>query len=166
MNIYIDYLPDNDRNRSDYWSAKNLVNDEDELVAFDTKNDLIAFIDKKDLNQVKHISINSHGCQNPACFTRNGLIDDSTRYEELVELLNSTVNGEKIILNLVGICQSHLIENHLTHLDKRFIEIWVSDENTPSIDATFRIIKDGDFDYYVDEKQLQLRKIKNLKSSI
>lgn len=163
MNIYIDYLPDNDRKRIDYLSAKKLANTEDDLLVFDTKKDLIAFLDKKDLSQVKHISINSHGCPNPPCFTRNGLIDDAIKYKELVALLNSTKNGEKIILNLVGICLSHLIEIHLKHLDKRFTEVWVSTVNTPSVDASFIIIKDGDFDYYVHEKELPLRKIKNLK---
>lgn len=163
MNIYIDYLPDNDRKRTDYLSVKKLANEEDELIAFDTKKDLISFIDKKDLSQVKHISINSHGCPNPACFTRNGLIEDAITYEELVESLNSTVNGEKIILNLVSICQSHLIDFCLNRLDKRFAEVWVSTNNTPCVDASFIIIKDGDFDNYVHEKELPLRKIKNLK---
>ena len=163
MNIYIDYLPDADRQRSDYLSAKRLANPDDELATFNTKVELLGYLLNKNLDRVKYISINSHGLPDPACFSRNADINNAIGYKMLIDVLNSTINGENIILNLVGICQSCSIDYYLTGLDRKFKEVWVSTDNTPSIDASFRIIKDGDFDYYVSERELPLKKINNQK---
>jgi hypothetical protein len=160
MNIYIDYLPEIDRKRSDYKRAKELVNDNDELEEFDKKDFLLNYLKLKDLSEVNFISINSHGCINPACFTNSIEIHNAIGYKELIETLNSTIGGQSIILNLVGICNSDSIEYYLKDLDKKYKEVWVTTDNTPSIDATFRLIKDGDFDYYVEQKELPLKKIK------
>lgn len=159
MNVYIDYLPKNERDRLDYLGAKKLAKAEDELREFDEKDPLLDYLRNKNLNEVKFISINSHGFPNPACFTNSKYVTEAIGYRELVETLNTTIGGENLILNLVGICQSSSIEYYLRDLDEKFREVWISDENTPSCDATFRLIHDGDFDYYVELKELPLRRI-------
>ncbi|WP_165732393.1 hypothetical protein [Polaribacter sp. 20A6] len=160
MNIYIDYLPDNDRNRSDYIKAKQLATSVDELREYDNKNDLIDYLTNKNLEEVRFVSINSHGLPDPACFTRCLNITEAIGYNKLVEVLNSTIEGENIILNLVSICNSSVIEYYLKDLDPKFVEVWVSTDNTPSIDATFRLIHDNDFENVVENTELPLKRIK------
>jgi hypothetical protein len=159
MNIYIDYLPIEHRNRSDYTKAKRLVNQDDELVEFDNKDLLLEYLNQKDINDVRYISINSHGLPNPACFSNSIRIVDAIGYKEFIEVLNTTIGGVNIILNLIGVCNSFSIEYYLRDLDNKFSEVWVSDCNTTAIDAPFLIIHDGDFDDYIDEKELPFRKI-------
>lgn len=159
MNIYIDYLPTAHRNRSDYTKAKQLVNHGDELIEFDSKNLLLAYLNQKVINNVVYISINSHGWPNPACFSNSIDITNAIGYRELIEVLNTTIGGVNVILNLIGVCNSFSIEYYLRDLDIKFSEVWVSYDNTTAIDAPFLIIHDGDFDNYIEEKELPLRKI-------
>lgn len=159
MNIYIDYLPTSDRNRSDYTKAKQLANQDDELMEFNNKNFLLEYLNQKNINGVRYISINSHGLPNPACFSNSIEIFNAIGYKELIEVLNTTIGGVNLILNLIGVCNSFSIEYYLRDLDNKFSEVWVSDDNTTAIDAPFLIIHDGDFDSYIEEKELPLRKI-------
>lgn len=158
-NIFIDYLTDTERKRSDILLAREGMRMSGILYDVNSKKELEDLLNGLDLLDVAFLSINSHGYRNEVA----GIVNDSTRvnfvkYSEFVTYLNTTINGNRVIINLVGVCNSYLIEKEKQHLNKTYSEIWVSNDETPSYNATIQSINEG-LDFIVEHRELPLKKI-------
>ncbi len=163
MNLFIDYFTPEERLGALYTKSIRSIKDIDLHFAVNTKTEFLDQIRNRDLTEVTHVTILTHGVNNSDFICKDELLENAIGYLELINALNSTINGTNIILNLVGICESSKVETYIRFLDIRFSEIWISEAKTPYMEVPIKMVYNGfdDFIYDKDEEDIFFKKLLN-----
>lgn len=163
MRLFIDYFTEEEREGMLYIQSITSIKNTDLHYRVNSKHEFFSLINEKDLNEITHITILTHGVDESDYICKDGQLNNAISYAELVNCLNSTINGQGIKLNLAGICESLRAIPFVEFLDNRFDEIWISEVKTPYMKVPIEMAYLG-FDYFIydkDEEDIFFKQIFN-----
>lgn len=157
MNLIIDYLVEDDRTGNMFAQAARLFENH-EHVTVNSKAEFLEELFERDLTDVDFITILTHGVTNQDYLCKDDQLVNAVSYDELIEILNTTVNGENVILNITGPCETFSFNENQKLSTNTFKEIWVSTIKTTSLVMPFEMVSNG-FDYVIGS--IEDREIEN-----
>lgn len=151
MRLFIDYFTPEEREGNLYVQSIGSIKNSDIHYSVNNKDEFLDVINGRDLNGITHITILTHGVDKIDYICKDGQLINAISYLELVNSLNTTINGRDIKLNLTGICESLKVIPFIQFLDERFAEIWISEVKTPYLLVPITMVYQG-FDYFIYDK--------------